>query len=43
MIAFAPGELATIDGPLAFSNNGLYTTKSFNLEDLPCPPQSVMV
>ena len=43
MIAFAPDELATIAGPLAFDNEGLYTTKNFDFKDLPCPPQSVMV
>ena len=46
MIAFAPGELVTIAGPLAIANGGgpsAWSTKSFNFKDLPCPPQSVMV
>lgn len=46
MIAFAPGELATVAGPLGDADGAgpsALTTKSFNLNDLPCPPQSVMV
>lgn len=46
MIAFAPGELATVAGPLGDADGdgpSALTTKSFNLNDLPCPPQSVMV
>lgn len=46
MIAFAPGELTTIAGPLGLGDgagDGRLTTKSFNFNDLPCPPQSVMV
>ena len=46
MIAFAPGELATIAGPLGDADGdgpSSLVTKSFNFNDLPCPPQSVMV
>ena len=42
LIAFAPGELTTIDGP--YINTGSeFQTKSFNFNDLPCPPQNIMV
>ena len=46
MIAFAPGELSTIAGPLGDADGdspSALTSRSFNLNDLPCPPQSVMV
>lgn len=44
MVAFAPGELATIAGPLGIDDGeNNWTTKSFNFDDLPCPPQNVMV
>ena len=46
MVAFAPGELATIAGPLGEADGdgpSTLVTKSFNVNDLPCPPQSVMV
>lgn len=47
MLAFSPGELSTIAGPI-FDPTGtgdkyFYPTKVFNFADLPCPPQSVMV
>ena len=44
MVAFTPGELATIAGPLPiYDDSNPWTTKSFDFNDLPCPPQSVMV
>ena len=46
MIAFAPGELSTIAGPLGEADGdgmSALTSRSFNFNDLPCPPQSVMV
>ena len=44
MIAFAPGELATIDGPLRIQEEAqIPVTKSFDFRDMPCPPQSIMV
>ena len=46
MIAFAPGELATIAGPLATAvgdSPSAFKTQTFDFKDLPCPPQSIMV
>ena len=44
MLAFAPGELSTIEWPVWDRGSiPLEATKSFNFADLPCPPQSVMV
>ena len=44
MLTFAPGELSTLAGGQGLAENGpALTSKSFNLGDLPCPPQSVMV
>ena len=43
MLAFTPGELSTIAGPLLESGFLALTTKQFNFADLPCPPASVMV
>ena len=44
MVAFASGELVTIAGPLELYNGeGSIAKNSFDLNDLPCPPQSVMV
>ncbi|KAL6714998.1 hypothetical protein ACLMJK_007258 [Lecanora helva] len=45
MLAFAPGELSTIAGPLynpVGTSYTTYSTKVLDLGDLPCPPQSVM-
>ena len=44
MLAFAPGELSTIQWP-AWDRRSipLEATKSFNFADLPCPPSDVMV
>ena len=44
MLAFAPGELSTIEYP-AWNRGNIpaNATKSFNFADLPCPPSSVMV
>lgn len=41
MLAFSPGELSTIAGPLYDRLHP--ATSQFNFADLPCPPQSVMV
>ena len=41
MLAFSPGELSTIAGPIY--NTDHPATSQFNFADLPCPPQSVMV
>lgn len=44
MLTFSPGELSTIEG--AHWNSYMETpgtTKAFNFNDLPCPPQSLMV
>ena len=44
MLAFAPGELSTIEWPVWDRGNiPPEATKSFNFADLPCPPSSVMV
>lgn len=48
MLAFSPGELSTIAGPLYDPlRMGIPSlapaTSQFNIADLPCPPQSVMV
>lgn len=45
MLSFFPGELSTIEGPLASwgTGNGHLPTKKFDFNDLPCPPQSIMV
>lgn len=48
MLSFTPGELSTIAGPLYNpSYSGLgdpnWATQPFNIGDLPCPPQSIMV
>ena len=46
LLAFAPGELSTIAGPLYDPVGTLYTkysTRAFDFADFPCPPQSVMV
>ena len=44
MLAFSPGELSTIEGPITFALAPLpQPKKRFNLRDLPCPPQSIMV
>lgn len=44
ILAFAPGELSTIEQP-AWDRGSMPQSivKSFNVADLPCPPQSVMV
>ena len=44
MLAFAPGELSTIEWPV-WDRGSIPpgATKSFNFADLPCPPQNVMV
>lgn len=42
MLAFAPGELSTVQGHLWGGGNQVKSTKVFNFADLPCPPQSVM-
>ena len=44
MLAFAPGELSTIEYP-AWDRGSIPSgaTKSFNFADLPCPPSSEMV
>ena len=44
MLTFLPGELSTIEGAHLDSYFGAPgTTKPFNFNDLPCPPQSLMV
>ena len=45
IIAFAPGELSTIEIPawIRSSVPPKAAIRSFNFADLPCPPQSVMV
>ena len=44
ILAFAPGELSTIEIPLWDRDNiPSSATKSFNFADLPCPPLSLMV
>ena len=47
MLTFTPGELSTLVGPPTFTNptddDHYAITKSYNFEDLPCPPQQVMV
>lgn len=47
MLSFSPGELSTIVGNLAMTNDGpittYLTTQQFDFKDLPCPPQSIMV
>lgn len=44
MLAFAPGQLSTIEMP-AWDRESIppRATKSFDFADLPCPPSSVMV
>lgn len=44
VLAFTPGELSTIEGPVwDRSSIQASRTKSFDFADLPCPPTSVMV
>ena len=46
LLTFSPGELSTIEGLHWDSSLPPFTpglTKVFNFNDLPCPPQSVMV
>ena len=44
MLSFSAEELSTIDGPLINALNHVeFKSKSFDLRDLPCPPQNVMV
>ena len=47
MLSFSKGELSTIDGHLGYVGSDPFrlgqTSKQFDLGDLPCPPQSVMV
>ena len=40
MLAFSPGELSTIIGPVG---HRFSSSRAFNPGDLPCPPQSIMV
>jgi len=40
-LAFAPGELSTVEGEFGADDRFLQT-KPFDFADLPCPPQSVM-
>lgn len=44
MLAFAPGELSTMEWP-AWDRVSIppEATKSFNFADLPCPPLSILV
>lgn len=46
MLTFSPGELSTIAGPLTdcgIDKHCSFSTKQYDFQDLPCPPQSVMV
>ena len=44
ILAFAPGELSTIEQPAWVRGNVPRSlVKSFNVADLPCPPRDVMV
>ena len=46
MLTFPPGELSTIAGLLTdcgIDKHCSFSTKQYNFQDLPCPPQSVMV
>ena len=48
MLSFAPGELSTIEGPISMaaqlkSTQMVQNKRPFNIGDLPCPPQSIMV
>ena len=43
MLSFSAGELSTIEGPLGMTGLSLGQTQRFNVKDLPCPPQNVMV
>ena len=45
MLSFSVGELSSIEGNLGMYSDPRtpHSTKQFNLRDLPCPPQSVMV
>lgn len=42
MLAFAPGELSTVQGHLWGGGAQIKSTRVFDFADLPCPPQSVM-
>ena len=42
MLAFAPGELSTVQGHLWGGGSQNQKTKVFNFADLPCPPYDVM-
>ena len=52
MLTFSPGELSTTsagvhemipEGMGPYANRPLYPPQPYNLADLPCPPQSIMV
>ena len=44
ILAFEPGELSTVAGPLvSFVNGKDKATSVYDFADLPCPPTSVMV
>ena len=40
MLAFVPGELSTIIGPV---DGRFSSSRAFDPDDLPCPPKSIMV
>ena len=41
MVTFAPGELSSVEK--VNNDDTFWTTKSYNLKDLPCPPYDVRV